>query len=193
MSSTWLALAVQNMCSKVHVILGVFEHLFLFKISSRTCLGCCSVQAGGTCGVGSVVSMPKTSEAPASIALLWICGAPTGAQTKTQSLYIKNVYSQTPDRPPHGAATRNDNLREFGLQTIRHLCPCVRCSLALPAVFRQGPPGFHVAQTLRFPRFIACPPARFAFGAFLCKIDAPTAVGDACMLQTTCFLDWIGP
>jgi hypothetical protein len=35
-------------------------------------------------------------------------------------------------------------LREFGFLTIRHLCPCVRCSLARAAVFRSGPPGFHV-------------------------------------------------
>ena len=84
-------------------------------------------------------------------------------------------------------------LREFGLQTIRHLCPCVRCSLARAAVFQSGTVGFHVAQTPRFSRFMACPPGPLAFGAFLCKIDALAAVGDACVLQTTCFLDWIGP
>ena len=49
------------------------------------------------------------------------------------------------------------NLTEFGLQTIRHLCPCVWCSLALPAVLLSGLPGVHVAQTLRFSMFIPCP------------------------------------
>ena len=80
-------------------------------------------------------------------------------------------------------------LREFGLQTIRHLCPCVRCSLARAAVLLLC----RVAQTLRFPGFIGCPPSPFAFQALLCKIDALAAVGGACVLQTTCFLERFGP
>ena len=82
-----------------------------------------------------------------------------------------------PTLAPTLANVRANDLREFGLQTIRHLCPCVRCSLALPAVLLSGQPGFHVAQTPRFPRFMALPPTRFAFGALLCKIDALAAVG----------------
>ena len=42
----------------------------------------------------------------ASIALMWICGAPTGDQTKNLSLYFNKCIHQTPNRPPHGAATR---------------------------------------------------------------------------------------
>jgi hypothetical protein len=75
----------------------------------------------------------------------------------------------------------------------RHLCPCVRCSLARAADLVSGTPGFCVAQTLRFPRFMACPPSPLAFGALLCKIDALAAVGDVCVLQTTCFLERFGP
>ena len=74
-------------------------------------------------------------------------------------------------------------LRELGLQTIRHLCLCVRCSLADPAVLLSGPPGFHVAQTLRFPWFIACPPNPFGFKAFSFSMCSPEHG----------FIDWIGP
>ena len=54
-------------------------------------------------------------------------------------------------------------LREFGLQTIRHLCPRVRCSLAPAAVLLSGPVDVHVAQTLRSPRFIVFPPGPLEF------------------------------
>ena len=37
------------------------------------------------CGGG--VNIPNFSEAPASIALMWICGAPAGDQSKSHSLY----------------------------------------------------------------------------------------------------------
>ena len=40
------------------------------------------------CGGGGV-NMPSFSEAQASIALMWICGAPTGDQSKRHSLYFK--------------------------------------------------------------------------------------------------------
>ena len=39
------------------------------------------------CGGGGL-NMLEFSEAPASIALMWICGAPTGDQTKTHSVYF---------------------------------------------------------------------------------------------------------
>ena len=55
----------------------------------------------------------------------------------------------------------------------------------LPAVLASGQAGFHVAQTLFFLRFMACPRRRHAFGALLCKIDALAAVWDACVLHTT--------
>ncbi len=57
------------------------------------------------CGGGGV-NMPSFSEAQASIALMWICGAPTVDQSKSHSLYFKACIHQTPDCPPHGAATR---------------------------------------------------------------------------------------
>ena len=72
----------------------------------------------------------------------------------------------------------NLNLREFGLQIIRHLRPYVRCSLAVLAVFLSGSPGAHVAQALRFSRFIAGPPAPLACKAF--------------WHQTLIFNDWVG-
>ena len=55
------------------------------------------------------------------------------------------------------------------VQTVRHRCPTAWGSLALPAVFPSGPPGVHVAQTLRFSRFIALPRPAFAFKAFLAQ------------------------
>ena len=61
-------------------------------------------------------------------------------------------------------------LKEFVLQTIRHPCPCVRCSLAVPAVLLSGPPGAYVAQTLFFQRFIACPPRGSSLERFWVKI-----------------------
>ena len=74
----------------------------------------------------------------------------------------------------------------------RHRCPSRWWGL-LPAVLVSGPPSFHVAQTLCFPGFNACPPPRLEFGAFFAKTDALAAVGDACVLQTTCFLERISP
>ena len=44
----------------------------------------------GVCGV----NMPNFLEALASITLMWICGAPAGAQTEVHSLYLKNVYTK---------------------------------------------------------------------------------------------------
>ena len=53
---------------------------------------------------------------------------------------------------------RRNCLREFGVQTICYLCPCVRGVGLLSAVLLSGQPVVHFAQTLRFSRFIACPP-----------------------------------
>ena len=68
-------------------------------------------------------------------------------------------------------------LREFGLQPIRHLCPCVRCSLAVPTVLVSGEPGVHFAQTLRFSRFIALPPRPLEFKAFWAQNHALAGFG----------------
>ena len=84
-------------------------------------------------------------------------------------------------------------MREFGVRTIRHLCPCVR-GVGLPsAVFLSGTAGVHFAKTLRFSRFIVCPPSRFEFKAFLAQIRALAAVWRTCVLLTSVFIDWIGP
>ena len=55
--------------------------------------------------------------------------------------------------------------------------PLREVSLALPAVLVSGPPGTHVAQTLRFSRFIALPPRPLAFKAFLAQNRALLRVG----------------
>ena len=65
---------------------------------------------------------------------------------------------------------------EFGLQTIRRLCPCVRCSLPVPAEILSGTPGIHVAQTQPFSRFTALPRAQIAFKAFWVQNHALAAV-----------------
>jgi hypothetical protein len=84
-------------------------------------------------------------------------------------------------------------LREFGVQTIRHLCPCVRGVGLLSAVFLSGPPAVHFAQTLRFSRFIACPSNPLEFNAFWAQNRALAEVWRTCVLLTTVFIDWIGP
>ena len=88
---------VWNMCSKPHVIPGVFEHLFWFKVSSRMCLWCCYVRAGGTWGVGAV---------------MWTCWISQRDQLRSRSCglavlqcvinrkilpyILKNVYTKLP-------------------------------------------------------------------------------------------------
>ena len=79
------------------------------------------------------------------------------------------------------------HLKEFGLQTIRHLCPCVRSSLAVPVVLLSGQPSLLAAQTLRFSRFIACPPAPFESKAFWIQNHAVAMVWRTCTLQTSFF------
>ena len=71
------------------------------------------------------------------------------------------------------------------MQTIRHFCPFLRCSLALPAVLRSGLPGVHVAQKLRYSMFIGCPSAPFEFIAFLVPNRALAKVWRTCLLLTT--------
>ena len=92
--------AIWSMCSKLHVILEVFEHLFGSKYCRERASGAAPCQQEehevGVFGV----NMLNFIEAPASIALMWSFGAPTGAQTKSQSVYIKDISSQTRDRPP---------------------------------------------------------------------------------------------
>ena len=86
----------------------------------------------------------------------------------------------------------SNNLKEFGVQTTVIAAP-LRWVGLLPAVLGPGPAGTHVAQTLRFSRFIACPPSRLAFGAFWAQNRALAAVWRTCVLLTTVFIDWIGP
>ena len=83
--------------------------------------------------------------------------------------------------------------REFGLQTIRHLCPCVRCSLAFLVVFRPGDDGVHVAQTLRFSRLIACLPTLLGLTHFGFQNRCLARVQRTGVLQTSVFCDLIGP
>ena len=81
------------MCSKPHVIPGV--PWVLLRASRR------NMRCGG-CGV----NMPNFSEAPASIALMWICDAPAHDQTKIRSLYKKEkekVYYKLPTPPAWGS------------------------------------------------------------------------------------------
>ena len=61
------------------------------------------------------------------------------------------------------------NLREFGVQTTVIAAP-LRWVGLLPAVLGPGPVGTHVAQTLRFSRFIAPPLPRSHFKRFGLKI-----------------------
>ena len=51
----------------------------------------------------------------------------------------------------------------------------------------------HFAQTLRFSGFYACPPAPLAFKAFLAQNRALLRVWRTCVLQTSVFIEWIGP
>ena len=56
--------------------------------------------------VGCGVNKPNCSEAPASIAFMWICGGPMCDQSKNYSLYFKKCIQPNSRSPPHGAATR---------------------------------------------------------------------------------------
>ena len=84
------------------------------------------------------------------------------------------------------------NLREFGVQTTVIAAP-LRWVGLLPAVLGPGDPGTHVAQALRFSRFIAVPPTPLEFKAFWAQNRALAAVWRTCVLLTTVFIDWIGP
>jgi hypothetical protein len=67
-------------------------------------------------------------------------------------------------------------LREFGVQTTVIAAP-LRWVGLLPAVSGPGPPGTHVARTLRFSRFIACSSCPLAFGAFWAQNRALAGFG----------------
>ena len=60
-----------------------------------------------------------------------------------------------------------DNLREFGVKLSVIAAPLREVSWLRSAVSASGIDGMHVAQTLRFSRFIAGPRPPLAFKAFL--------------------------
>ena len=70
---------------------------------------------------------------------------------------------------------------------------CVRLPWPLSAVLCSGKAGFDFAQTLRFSGFHACPPSPAEFKAFLARIRALLRVWRTCVLQTSVFIEWIGP
>ena len=108
------------------------------------------------------------------------------------SIILQFLFCNVPSFPMFKMTFElRDFFREFVFQTIRHLCPCVRCSLAVPAVLVSGEPGVHFPQTLYFSRFIACPRAPLEFKAFWAQYRALAAVWRTCV--TSFFIDWIGP
>ena len=70
---------------------------------------------------------------------------------------------------------------------------CVRLPWLLSAFLLPGAPGLHFAQTLRFSGFHACPRSRVEFKAFLAHIRALVRVWRTRVLQTSVFIEWIGP
>ena len=83
-------------------------------------------------------------------------------------------------------------MREFGFQLPLSLPLCVGGGCFLRFWCRDLP-GTQVAQTLCFPGFNTCPPTGLAFKAFLVQNRALAAVWRTGVLQTTCFLERIGP
>ena len=71
--------------------------------------------------------------------------------------------------------------------------PLREVPLALPAVSRLGTDGIQFAQTLCFSMFNAGPPGPLAFKAFLAHKRALLRVWRTCVLQTSVFIEWIGP
>ena len=59
----------------------------------------------------------------------------------------------------------------------------------LPAFLEPGDPGTQVPQTLRFSRFIVCPPGPLEFKAFWDHYRALAVF----FLPPTVVIDWIGP
>ena len=78
-------------------------------------------------------------------------------------------------------------------QTIVIAAPLREASLAAKRGFVVGTFGFDFAQTLRFSGFHACPPSALAFKAFLGQNRALLRVWRTCVLQTSVFIEWIGP
>ena len=75
-------------------------------------------------------------------------------------------------RPPTLSALEYScvsHLKDFGVQTTVIAAP-LRWVGLLPAVLGPGDPGTQVAQTLRFSRFIVCPPSRSTLKCFGLKI-----------------------
>ena len=89
--------------------------------------------------------------------------------SKCHAHFITDTFGKNNETSFAQRSPTQPHLREFGLQTIRHLYPCVRSPLAVPAALLSGTPGFQVAQTLRFQWFMVLPPYRFAIGAPLHK------------------------
>ena len=67
------------------------------------------------------------------------------------------------------------NLKEFGVQTIRHRCPS---ALGRPLSAEKVSPsaGTHVAKTLSLPEFNTCPPGPLDFKVLWALIRALAAV-----------------
>ena len=84
-------------------------------------------------------------------------------------------------------------LREFGVKLSVIAAPLREVPWPLPAVLVRGWAGTHFAQTLRFSVFHACPPAPLEFKAFLAQNRALLRVWRTCVLQTSVFIEWIGP
>ena len=84
-------------------------------------------------------------------------------------------------------------LREFGVKLSVIAAPLREVPWPVPAVLVRGRAGNACAQTLRFSGFHACPPAPLAFNAFLDRNRALRRVWRTCVLQTSVFIEWIGP
>ena len=84
-------------------------------------------------------------------------------------------------------------MREFGFKLSVIAAPLREVPLALPAVSRSGLDGTRFAQTLCFSKFNACPRGPLAFKAFLAQNRALLRVWRTGVLQTSVFIEWIGP
>ena len=69
-----------------------------------------------------------------------------------------------------------------------------RCVGFLSAVLVLGFPGVHVAHTLRYLRFMACPPQpSLEFKQFFSQNRSLARLRRTCTLQITFSINWIGP
>ena len=87
----------------------------------------------------------------------------------------------------------NNDLREFGAKLSVIAAPLREVPWPLCAVWVRGRPGIDFAQTLRFSGFHACPRPPLAFKAFLAQNRALLRVWRTGVLQTSVFIEWIGP